>query len=208
MAIPPYTAGYPQDGSSLGSSKSVIRNNLDGEFQVFSVDHFNQNGPTPGFHQQSTYPNSSFAPTTVSGQLALYSKAISGNSALYSIRDGDPTTETQITTTAFTAPLVASTGYTYLPGGLILEYGLFTYSFPSGTPDKGTKIVTFPLTFPNNVFNIQLTAKATSTSPNSPLTLYVTNIAGTLDKFTVFYLNNSSAASGSFADFYWTAIGN
>ena len=44
MSIPTYTQGYPPDGSSLGQTKSVIRNNLDGTFLTLAVDHVDNNG--------------------------------------------------------------------------------------------------------------------------------------------------------------------
>ena len=44
MSIPAFTPGYPPDGSSLGETKSVIRNNLDGTFLTLGVDHINNNG--------------------------------------------------------------------------------------------------------------------------------------------------------------------
>src|SRR5580700_2776789 len=53
MAIPPYVKGYPPDGSSLGQTKSTIRNNLDGTFDTVAVDHVNNNGPNmqpAGYH--------------------------------------------------------------------------------------------------------------------------------------------------------------
>ena len=54
MGIPAYVPGYPPDGSSLGQTKSTIRNNLDGTFQTIAVDHINNNGDPgsqpPGYH--------------------------------------------------------------------------------------------------------------------------------------------------------------
>ncbi len=44
MAIPIYTLGYPPDGSSLGQTKTTIRNNLDGTFLTLGGDHVNNNG--------------------------------------------------------------------------------------------------------------------------------------------------------------------
>jgi len=44
MAIPTFTPGYPPDNSSLGQTKSTVRNNLDGTFQTLNIDHVNNNG--------------------------------------------------------------------------------------------------------------------------------------------------------------------
>jgi len=53
-------------------------------------------------------------------------------------------------------PVASANGYTYLAGGLILQWGNFN-------PNIST-VVTFPIAFPANVFNIQLTGSASNNS--------------------------------------------
>src|SRR5271163_4949800 len=54
MPIATFNRGYPPDGYSLGNTKVVIRNNLDGTFDTLAVDHVNNNGipgsNPPGYH--------------------------------------------------------------------------------------------------------------------------------------------------------------
>lgn len=57
-------------------------------------------------------------------------------------------------------PLVQSgNGYSQLPGGLILQFGQFTINGTMGTGFKNGGPVTFPISFPNNVYQIVFTAK-------------------------------------------------
>lgn len=205
MAIPTYTPGYPPDGSSLGSTKAVIRDNLDGQFQVFSVDHYNQNGSNPGFHQQSTYPISAFAPTTVSGQIAQYSKAISGKSVLFNIRDGDPTTETQVTTGAFSAPVASQNGYTYLPGGLILQWGLRVVTL---TSPNSTGNVIFPFVSMNSIFNILFSPVCVDSGTGSTSVISLVSFTMSAGKINGFNWNAATSSNGKYANFYWSVIGN
>lgn len=58
MSIPTYIPNYPPDGSSLGQTKSVIRNNLDGTFETIGIDHFNQNGQNTTFPSLTSPPGS------------------------------------------------------------------------------------------------------------------------------------------------------
>jgi hypothetical protein len=203
MPIVNYTRGYPLDGSSLGQSKSTIRNNLDSTFDVFSVDHENQNSPDgyqQGVHKKSTYANLGADPTTVSGQMAVYSRAVTGGSALFSIRDGNAATKTQLTSAAFTAPQVSTNGYTWLPGGVIYQWAAYTVDH-LGQPIQNGSIFLWPLLFPNNVFSAQMSAQKASTgaeglwfAPTFP------NVLG----FQI--LTNSSV--GQFTTLFISAVGN
>jgi hypothetical protein len=92
-------------------------------------------------------------------------------------------------------PSLGNNGYTYLPGGILLQWGRFT------AVSISTFVVTFAQPFVNNIFNIQLTYRVDDSS---------TIRSGVLDSpspnkngFT--WIGNST---NSLKIIYWMAIGN
>ncbi len=199
MAIPPFNQGYPPDASSLGQTKTTIRNNLDGTFLTLGVDHINNNGlpgtQPAGYHNVTHWVPQAGDPPTVPGYGQGYSKTV-GTPADQQLfwKNGSGVVQ-QITSNI--APLVAAIGYTSLPGGIIMQWG-FINNPPSGGPVPGNR-VTFPLVFPNNVFSITLGPVRANTT-NEVLTI---NSAGiTTTKFNVL------TGSNNYSRVYWMAIGN
>src|ERR1700690_80686 len=78
--VAPYVRGYPPDGSSLGQTKSTLRNNLDGTFDTVAVDHINNNGQPgskpAGYHNVVHMVPQGSDPGAVTGYGQLYSKTI------------------------------------------------------------------------------------------------------------------------------------
>lgn len=195
MSIPTYTPGYPPDGSSLGQTKAVIRNNLDGTFQTLGVDHVNNNGQPgsnpAGYHTVAHMVPQATDPAAITGFGQLYSKTLTFNStndqALF-WETGQGLIQ-QLTTNI--TPLAAQTGYTFLPGGIILQWGVTT-STGSSTP------VLFPFTFPAAAFSAVATRHQNSSSDTS---YGITSLVTTGFTFTA-----NSSASGIII--FWFAIGN
>jgi hypothetical protein len=77
MPIPAYTPGYPPDGSSLGQTKAVIRNNLDGTFQTLAVDHIDNNG-NPGSQPAGYHTVIHQVPQTSVNTASGYNQIFSG----------------------------------------------------------------------------------------------------------------------------------
>ena len=77
MTIPTYVSGYPPDGSSLGSTKTTIRGNLDGTFLTLGVDHVNNNGSPgnnpAGYHTIIHQVTQTTIPSTISGVNQFFS---------------------------------------------------------------------------------------------------------------------------------------
>jgi len=199
MAIPSYTPGYPPDGSSLGQTKATIRNNLDGTFLTLGVDHINNNGAPgsrpAGYHNVIHIVPQGSNPSPISGYGQLFSKSINSvitDEALF-WETGSGIIQ-QLTSNV--APLPATNGYTFLPGGIILQWGLV--NSPSGT---GT--VNYNIPFPANIFNVQTTlvSKAGGTSQSNT----VAPISGTINQSSFQY---NFTGSTSYVAFYWVAIGN
>jgi len=207
MVIPTYTQGYPPDGSSLGQTKSTIRNNLDGTFETLAIDHIDNNGSPgsqpAGYHKViHQVPQSSV--TTVSGYNQVFSgvpgtlivdavttPAIpsNGDQQLYSLSGSGVLS--QLTGLINTQTVNGGVGYTW-SGGVLTQWGFKTSPGSSGT-------VIFPVAFPNNCFNVQITANRGSTT--SAQGIYLKNPPTT----TGFSYQDSG--SGAIA-IYWLAIGN
>ena len=141
---------------------------------------------------------------TTGNQFALYD--IAGSKTFLNATSGgaltlgpnQSTTISQAGVVSFGTHSIGTNGYTPITDGLIKQWGK-TGSISSG---GGTAAVTFPTTFPNNVFGVQLTW-ATVPSPNNGINAPNFSVVPSTTGFTV--QNNDPDSS---AAIYWEAIGN
>jgi hypothetical protein len=196
MAIPPYNQGYPPDGSTLGQTKTTIRNNLDGTFLTLGVDHINNNGlpgtKPAGYHNVTHWVPQGADPATVAGYDQMYSKTVNGDQAMF-LRTGNGIIQ-QLTTNV--TPVAAANGVSFLPGGLIIQWGSVA------NPVTGTT-VTFPLAFPNNIFSITLGPARPDTTSQA---LTIDSTVNPSENINFKLVTGSSA--GGYKLCYWMAIGN
>lgn len=183
-----YTTGIPASGQTLGSSRSQILNNFSSLKTTIDQDHVDMNNTGPGKHKQSTYPESAVGPTTAANEGALYSKVAATITELF-WRGESAATEVQMTTGV---PTIASSGSTFLPGGIILKWGVF--SLANG---QASFAQTFVTPFINNVWSIVITA-ASSNANN-----FVSWDNQTLAGFTPHRINTAGISF-----FTYVAIGN
>ncbi len=139
------------------------------------------------------------APPLSSGGGTVYTKSVSSKAQLF-FSPGSSGNQYQLTATDqanFSTFADNTTGWTFLPGGLILQYGKDSIS----TIGSATTI-TFPYTFPSNVFSI--TFACINTQGNSPTAnnIYVKDGSVTTSQFKA--INSSS---GGTTEIYWMAIG-
>lgn len=211
MPIPTFTEGYPPDGSTLGETKTTIRNNLDGTFQTLSVDHINNNGDPgakpAGYHNVIHVVPQGSNPAAVAGYGQLFSKTITSGAndqALFWETGGGLIQQLTVNIT----PSASANGYTFLPGGLIMQWGFRSGAFSGGS---ATGSVTFPLAFPTACYMVNTTPVYQATGntggglPGDTGTVGVNNVAGqpSTSGFQWNFRSNSSKYTG----FYWTAIG-
>lgn len=205
MSIPSYTLGYPPDGSTLGQTKSTIRNNLDGTFKTVQINHYDNNDPTnPGKHKFIQLPVALGGPSTGATELLFYNgvsgTGIGGANNLFFQSYGG---SASVQMTRHEVPSSTANGYSWLPGGsghgLLIQWGTRAI----GTQGNLT-IVTFPIAFtaPSSVFSITL---GCINSNNSPAANNAFIKAGTVtaSQFTV----TNSSNSGDLSSIYWMAIG-
>ena len=151
----PYDA-VPNTGQTLGQTRDQIRNNIGALKSSLAVNHFDLDTGNVGKHQfVSLVSLGSFSnpPTTAFGENALYTnrdtnlnmymRSESNGQAyrLTSIDDGNfPLFGTN--TTYNVGPPILMGGWTFLPGGLLFQYGLIN-PVPKNTP----VVIAFPKPF-------------------------------------------------------------
>lgn len=150
-----YTPLPLASGSTLENTRDGIRGNFVIIQDRFEDDHTTYASGT-GKHNKMTMPEQSSAPTTAANEGALYSK-VGTNPAETNLffRAESDGYEYQMTHaySANTGTFATSPfGWTFLPGGLILQWGSLTNPGTSGT-------ITFAdntFSFPNSIIQIQL----------------------------------------------------
>lgn len=192
-----YTTGIPRSGQSLGNSRPQVQGNFDYINTAFAVNHVAFNAAGVGKHIYVQMPErdgtpSKPIPTTAANEGALYTKEAQSITNLFWRQESNGT-EVQLTNIA---PSNATSGYSFLPGGFLIQWDLITLLNASTTP------VTFPTNFDaaTTPYSIQLTF---ATSTPSGVTLSVSTSTQTNTGFTI---RCSPTPSGS-PQVYYIAIG-
>ena len=191
-------------GDTLLGSRDQIRTNFEVIDTVNTVNHIAFGGSGQGKHKFMQMPVQSSAPTTASNESALYTKTSGSRRELYfrSKSDGSEYQITRVldgsftefaTNTAYAANHTG--GWSFLPGGLIIQYGLFTLPVAANT---GT--ITFPMAFPSGSAPFMVTATPLRTTGRP-----VSVDSATIPTSTEFIFRLDSTGS---VGVYWYAIGN
>ena len=205
-----YTPNIPAaSGDTLGGTRDRIRTNFQQISDVEEINHiaFNQTGK--GKHKFLQMPETGFEfdnnvtpPTTSSSEVGFYAKKGANpaqtnlffrgesNGFEYQLTKAiSASTGTFSTNTAYVANHTG--GWTFLPGGLLLQYGLRSSPGTSGT-------ITFPISFNSAPYQVSVSLYR-FTGDHS-----VIIDAGTPPGITSFkYICDTSGSTG----IYWTAIG-
>lgn len=210
-----YQPGIPTGTVDLDQDYLAIQQNFTGLDTTFGIDHVTYSNTTPqnGYHTDIHFnpvsttttnaPNNYVSatqypqgiPATVPGIGQLFSSEVNDtlnvDTGLYWLTGGGR----QVALTRNIAPTIASSGRTFLPGGLILQWKTVTSLIGGTTP------FTWPFPF-TTLFSATLTAITTSNADtriaqflNTP-----TNVGG---NFYVTNQNNSFRAN----DVFFMAIG-
>lgn len=152
----------PLPGQSLLQTRDQVNANFTDTNRAFKVNHVEINISGEGKHKFLQMPEQVAPfPTTDANEAALYCAvgATSGVSELVFRRESSPGI---IGTIPFTehspaSPSMNSAGWTYLPSGIMMQWGVITI-----LNQAGNTVVTFPRPFPNACYNVQLTRYDTS----------------------------------------------
>lgn len=195
----------PNAGQSLGQTRADIRENFNIIQDAFGRNHVSLNDGTPGNrgkHNFCEFIAQGSTPTIVAGECATYGRSFGGVTQLTFTQDA--TGNVYQLTRAIPAAVARfasntnytgtqSGGWTFLPGGMLLQYGSKTSPGTSGS-------ITFPTAFTNAPFSITLTMSRTSASND----LIIVDI-NTPPSNSGFNYKINDVSGSTF--FYWMAIG-
>jgi hypothetical protein len=185
-----YQPNIPQPGQLISISQNDILQNFQQLNAAWLVNHVDFNTAPLGKHNLVEFPNQSSAPAGAASEMTLFSQLASGVSQLFYIRNAG--TPFQLTGKD---PIVAASGSTFLPGGIILQWG--TWTLASGVPNAA---VSFAQTFPTNVFALTFGSNPTPDPKNLPIFSALTTSGFTGSRVT--------GSSGGTYTYYYIAIGN
>lgn len=139
-----YTPGIPNSTDVISQSQSQIRTNFVELNSQFAIDHVAFNaGSDNGKHKKSTYIEQASDPNPSPNECALYSKESSSVTELFFQRENSGS----VIQMTIGDPIAASTGQTFLPGGIILKWS-------SSTITSNNQLFNFSTPFPNNCFGV------------------------------------------------------
>jgi hypothetical protein len=177
--------------------------NLQGNFQqlniAYGVDHvpFNDTSGVPpggitGMHK-NIHMIPQAAPAAISGIGQLFdttnNDGYSNDQSLFFLTGGNQ----NIKFTRNFMPVTTANGATFLPGGLVLQYGSST-----AVASSSSTTITFPKPFITAVYSVNCTVV---TSDNSTIRFSILNNA-TLTEFVT-----TQTSTSKFTNLYWMAIG-
>lgn len=180
-----YQPNIPQPTDQISQSQQDLLDNFTAISTLINVNHVDFNGPDQGKHKFLTFPVQAMAPVFAAGEIGMYN-------FLYTVTGVD---ELFITNQAgVTSPITAKegnqTGWTFLPSGLLIKWGVVNAA-------AGVSNHIFPVganipAFTNVPYNWSFTLERTSATPpvNS---VYLNSFGGTNNalQFSV-YLNTAS----------------
>lgn len=198
-------SNVPLTGQSLGITKNPINSNFALIQSAFSLNHYavgSAGGSNSGKHMFVTMPPQSLSPgpSRAATENVLFS-GIDPNApsqtVLFSKTDSNRIYQlTKSIASQFPTFGTVNSGWTFLPGGIVMQYGIVTTPAP-------TALVSFGFPFPsgNPPFSIQLTAETNNNT--SVASAGVANVPSPPTASGFYYYTNVGV-NGSI---YWTALG-
>lgn len=153
-----YNPNIPQANQLISQSQAQIQTNFAQLDTVFDIDHVTFDNATAGNrgkHRQSTYIQLAGDPTTAVDELAMYAKDLAGAETLYLRKESNGT----VVQMSGRDPVVAASGETFLPGGLLMKWGQI------GAASNGVA-QNFPTAFPTACYSVVVCANVSGTLPS------------------------------------------
>lgn len=152
-----YTADVPQAAQTIAATQPLINDNFGAINTVFGANHVTFNEANAGMHNFMQMPEQSSDPTTVANVCALYSKEfdVADDGTLVTTLFFKNESSGDVTT--FGGPsLLASAGYSYLPGGLLVQWNRVN-AVSSGA-------VSFPIEFGEAAYYVNFIPSGSATN--------------------------------------------
>ena len=159
----PFTA-VPNSGQTLGGTRDQIRSNISALKASLAVNHFDLDLANVGKHKFMQMPSQAVAPTTAADELAFYVKTPAGVRLF--LRQVSSGTEIQM---SGVNPLAANDGYTFLPGGMLMQWG---------RKSSVTNVI-FPTPFDAEPYSVTFGLNATSNGSSERGVVWVKAVTAT-----------------------------
>jgi hypothetical protein len=137
-----YNANIPQSADQISVSQADILGNFQAIDTFVAVDHIGFGIVDAGKHKTATFPQAAAPAAVGATEVGIYAAALGGAPELYINK-----TATQV---PFTKSVQAAAGYTYLPSGMIMQWG--TVNATHGGTYAG-----FTIAFPTACVNVHVT---------------------------------------------------
>lgn len=185
-----YTQNIPDAPNNPSQDQPLMKANTNAIFTYVATDHIPFNVPNAGNHDIIKQPPQAGDPAAVAGKGQTYTKVVTGDEQLF-YRSGAGVIS-QLTNAIGT--LAAANGYSYLPGGMIIQWGRDT--FPGST-------TAFNVNFPTACFGV-LTTTESAAGSTGVCAVIIRTLA--VNQFT--WTQRVSSSTTNFTGFFWVAIGN
>ena len=221
-----YDNSVPATNNNPSDDQPDLLQNTQSAALIWDEDHIGFGQQNGGFHKQARILNQVAIPTgRIAGEGTIYSKLASSTTPLTESNlfftpdiSGNEYQLTRPVTASFTrfgtnlaygSPPAGSSfvgGWTFLPGGLLMQYGIYSGTV-SGNPGIPSSIppILFPVKFDNPPINIQITQVADSAGTNNS-SVIVSLKSGTIST-TTFSVNVTNVPTNAYVGFSWVAIG-
>ncbi len=224
MTFQTYNLNIPDAPNDPSVDQPNMQTNTNSIPAIIAIDHFAFGDNNGGRHKQTQLVSQAVVPTgLMSGEGTLYVKQAVGASAVnesqlfYTPDSPMVPKEYQMTRCVNAAAALFGTstnnyngvgikytgGFTFLPGGLFMQYGAYNRANTGPLENSGT--VTFPVPFTSTPFSVQLTFTTKTGFAISNHTIAVPY--DTLGNTSFGWELEGSSSASSFVGFYWVAIG-
>jgi hypothetical protein len=199
----PWHIDAPVGSISVRANRTLLNDNFVFTQDNMRVNHY-FNESNDGKHRLISMPQTT-DPAPVANQIDLYNKASSiGVSELWMIRDAEPLTKCALTNSLITVPQNLQNGYSWLPGGMLMQWGFRVWD---NVNDGSTAKVSLPTRFSvNNADAVGFIAIAipvhSSSSPGSDFETGIVTGSLTHEEFKI-----ANFGGHTMAGWYWLAIG-
>jgi hypothetical protein len=167
-----FTPNIPASGQSLGSSRTQVLNNFSVLRSTIAANHVDVNSMGAGKHNFSEYVAQAQSPATANTEVALYCRVAGGVAQLFLQKENQIAGATDIAMTRADAGVqIGDAGWTFLPGGFIMQWG-------STGVVNGAFTTTFTahggISYVNKVYQVFLVVDDPG-APSNPITSFTVN---------------------------------
>lgn len=142
-----YQPNVPLSGNSLGQTRPIINTNFVDIDLAFRANHVPMTTNNTGYHTHVDMTAQAANPNPIATLVSHYSKQVAGITEWFFQREAPGS---QVIQMSRLTPVPLSQGFTFLPGGLLLQWGSFSVPFVNP--------ITFPVPFTGVPFSVQVTS--------------------------------------------------